>query len=507
MKLYLRNRKKMILCGLLLLLLVIAAVVLTVWNPFAKKENSTKKLQTTMLTKMDLTTSISATGTIQSKTSRSVTSSQNSGTVKSIAVAVGDTVKKGDTLLTFTSEDAEESLADAKDSLSDTNESASSELSSAQKKVTEAQETYETEKTKLAKQVSQLKQNLTKLKKQISTLKSQIKKEQDAAARQQLTTKQKELEESYEKAQSEYTQALENQETTNKQNKQQITSAKEALTQTKSSTKKSKKEAQKQVLSAEKTLDACTVTAPCDATVTSISVAEGDTYTGGTLLTLDDTSNLMVSTTVSESDINDISIGQRVVILTDATGDEEIEGSIVSISKSKASTSSGNTMSDTSSDSDGYPVEISITDSNDKLWLGMTAKCSIILTEEKDTYAVPYDAIHTDKDQSCYIEVLDSTGTVSSDAAKQNESTKKITVTKGLESDYYVGISGEGLSEGLQVVLPTDETSSDTDTDKKESKDSAFPSDFKQDSMKSAPDQGGPGGGAPGGMGGDRGGN
>lgn len=95
-------------------------------------------------------------------------------------------------------------------------------------------------------------------------------------------------------------------------------------------------------------------------------------------------------------------------------------------------------MSDTSSDSDGYPVEISITDSNDKLWLGMTAKCSIILNEEKDT--------------------------------KQNESTKKITVTKGLESDYY-------------------------------------PSDFKQDSMKSAPDQGGPGGGAPGGMGGDRGGN
>lgn len=42
-------------------------------------------------------------------------------------------------------------------------------------------------------------------------------------------------------------------------------------------------------------------------------------------------------------------------------------------------------MSDTSSDSDGYPVEISITDSNDKLWLGMTAKCSIILNEEKDT--------------------------------------------------------------------------------------------------------------------------
>lgn len=132
-------------------------------------------------------------------------------------------------------------------------------------------------------------------------------------------------------------------------------------------------------------------------------------------------------------------------------------------------------MSDTSSDSDGYPVEISITNSNDKLWLGMTAKCSIILNEEKDT--------------------------------KQNESTKKITVTKGLESDYYVGISGKGLSEGLQVVLPTDETSSDTDTDKKESKDSSFPSDFKQDSMKSAPDQGGPGGGAPGGMGGDRGGN
>lgn len=86
----------------------------------------------------------------------------------------------------------------------------------------------------------------------------------------------------------------------------------------------------------------------------------------------------------------------------------------------------------------------------------MTAKCSIILEEVTDVYAVPYDAIHTNKDGESFLFVQDSSG-------EQSE----MAVTKGMESGYYVEISGEELREGLQIVIPTDETSSGADKEGK----------------------------------------
>ena len=34
--------------------------------------------------------------------------------------------------------------------------------------------------------------------------------------------------------------------------------------------------------------------------------------------------------------------------------------------------------------------------------------------------------------------------------------TRRIPVTKGIESDYYVEIFGEGIVEGLEVIVPVD---------------------------------------------------
>jgi hypothetical protein len=46
-------------------------------------------------------------------------------------------------------------------------------------------------------------------------------------------------------------------------------------------------------------------------------------------------------------------------------------------------------------------------------------------------------------------------GTQSSETALE---TTLITVTTGLESSYYVEISGDGLKEGMRVVIPSDAT-------------------------------------------------
>ena len=72
---------------------------------------------------------------------------------------------------------------------------------------------------------------------------------------------------------------------------------------------------------------------------------------------------------------------------------------------------------------------------------------------------------------------------------------KEITVTKGMESDYYVEVTGDGLSEGLMVILPSDTTSSKSSSDSDKS--SSGLSD-----MMGGMSGGGGRGGAPGGNGG-----
>ena len=78
----------------------------------------------------------------------------------------------------------------------------------------------------------------------------------------------------------------------------------------------------------------------------------------------------------------------------------------------------------------------------------MIAKCSIILKEVRDVYAVPYDAVHTNRDGDSVLYVEDESGGQS-----------QVAVTKGMESDYYVEVSGDELRENLQVIIPTDEPS------------------------------------------------
>ncbi len=97
--------------------------------------------------------------------------------------------------------------------------------------------------------------------------------------------------------------------------------------------------------------------------------------------------------------------------------------------------------------------------------------------EADDVFAVPYDAVSKAQDGSYYITVMESNaGTDNNDtyynrkkdsSENKNSSqsgTRRITVTKGMETDYYTEISGDDLQEGLEVVIPTDKVSSGSDS-------------------------------------------
>lgn len=491
-----KHKKGTIILSVVVVAAIAAAVILP--KTLLKGKESTQKMQakqnTIQLSKMDLTSSISATGTLESANSKTVSASVSNVKIKKVLVSEGDTVKKGQSLVTFDESELQTTLSDAKESLSDTITQNASQLKSAKRKLSDAKETYTTQKKKLQKEVASAKKTYEAAKKAVS----QAKNEQEKTKANQ----------TLQQAKSAYEQAVSQQTSSNKQNKESIENAKESVTTTENSNKKSLKEAQKSVDDATEALENCAITAPISGTITAVGVEAGDTYSGGDMFEISDCSKFQVSTTVSEYDIANVKKGQKVVILTDATDDTEIQGEITYVAlttgsslSSSSSSSSGNGAtaqssagggsSSSSSSSSGYEVTIKVKDSNDKLRVGMTAKCSIILKEAKDVYAVPYDAIHTNNSGDSVIYVQDGT------------SKKEVTVTKGMESDYYVAVSGDGLSEGLNVIIPSDSTSASSS---KDSSDSSGLSGMLGggggqgggNMGGGAPSGGGPGGGGPG---------
>lgn len=491
-----KHKKGTIILSVVVVAAIAAAVILP--KTLLKGKESTQKMQakqnTIQLSKMDLTSSISATGTLESANSKTVSASVSNVKIKKVLASEGDTVKKGQSLVTFDESELQTTLSDAKESLSDTITQNASQLKSAKRKLSDAKETYTTQKKKLQKEVASAKKTYEAAKKAVS----QAKNEQEKTKANQ----------TLQQAKSAYEQAVSQQTSSNKQNKESIENAKESVTTTENSNKKSLKEAQKSVDDATEALENCAITAPISGTITAVGVEAGDTYSGGDMFEISDCSKFQVSTTVSEYDIANVKKGQKVVILTDATDDTEIQGEITYVAlttgsslSSSSSSSSGNGAtaqssagggsSSSSSSSSGYEVTIKVKDSNDKLRVGMTAKCSIILKEAQDVYGVPYDAIHTNNSGDSVIYVQDGT------------SKKEVTVTKGMESDYYVAVSGDGLSEGLNVIIPSDSTSASSS---KDSSDSSGLSGMLGggggqgggNMGGGAPSGGGPGGGGPG---------
>ena len=498
MKTKLRKHKgKIIVTLIIVVIAVIGVIIINVTGNKKKSSEKTVRESTISLSKMNLTKSVSATGTIESAKSRNISADVNGVKVAKVNVKVGDTVKKGDTLVTFDKSDNQDTLDDANDNLTSAKEDVAKNLKKANKQLNEAKETYSEQKEKLAKKVTEAKKELNNIKSKVSDIKKKIAKEKNTQKKTALNEQKTKLEEQLSQAKSAYEQAVENQENTNKQNKSSISNATDSVEDAESNGNKTVKEAKKQVKQAEKNVEGCTVKATMSGVVTALNVDEGDTYSGGTVATIEDTGSYTVTTSVDEYDISNVKVGQKVVILTETTDEDELEGEItfVAPTKNSSSGSSSNTggmsSGSSTSSSDGYEVKIKINTSDERLKIGLTAKCSIILEEAADVYAVPYDAVSTSKDGNSYITV------------KENGKSKQIQVTKGMESDYYVEITGDDLSEGQQVVIPTDATSS-KDDNKSDDKTDMFGGNIQGDMKKGGEPSGGGSGGIPPGNGGGR---
>lgn len=268
-----------------------------------------------------------------------------------------------------------------------------------------------------------------------------------------------------------------------------VDSKKSSLTTTQIGNSTTGSSEKKQIRQYEDQIEACTVTAPMKGVITEVNVEAGDSYKGTAIVTIEDTSAYEVSVEISEYDINKVEIGQTVVIKTNATGDEELQGTVKEIAP-RATTGSSDIT---------YAVTISVDTPCDALKMDMTAKISIILESKENVLTVPYDAVQEDEAGNYYIEVVseDASGepemSGQTDQAAQPEGvqpegtqpegaqpeaaqpenggmpqgaampdaqqTRKISITKGIESDYYIEVISEEVQEGMEVVIPAKENS------------------------------------------------
>lgn len=229
--------------------------------------------------------------------------------------------------------------------------------------------------------------------------------------------------------------SLDQLESTYKSTLKTVTSAEEAL-------KKAKTSDALETL--QKQLEETQITATASGTITAVNATVGSmaagSATSGPLFAIQDTTHLKVAVTIDEYDIKNIQTGQKVVILSDATGEKEISGTVSQISLTATTTQTAT----------GFGAEITVNDTSSGLLIGMSAKAKIIINEKTNVYSAPYDAVGTDETGATVV------------YAKQPDGTfQAVPVTVGMETDYYVEISGLGLAEGMEIRSSADESSID----------------------------------------------
>lgn len=509
--------------ALLVVLALAAAIVLRFLPQKGAAQGSTVSfVRTTTLQKTSLENSVSTTGTVESANVSTVTTDLKY-TVKSVNVQVGDTVQAGDVICTLDTEDLEKQIERAKESLTDQTEQTQEAYNKALKSYNEAKKDYDDAVTAAddaeddyydswddlnaaVNQVSALQADYDSKQSQLSSMLTEY---NEAVSTYGVDSAEaKAAKDRYEQ----FKEGAAKDAQTALQNAQSITGY-QSLVQAKDQAVAAWEQAEKQLEAASESLDTakknldksgssdtledlqeqltkCTLTAETSGTVTSLNATVGS-ICSDTVATIQDTNALKIAVTIQEYDVPNVSIGMKARITSDAT-DGEISGTLTQISPTATAATGGQSSS---SSSGTFSAEVSVDGASSGLLIGMNANVEIVQSTTDNVFVVPYDAVGTEDDGTKYVMV--KTGGDGADATFE-----KVTVTTGAENDYYIEISGDALSEGMEVRSSASDDSTETVDASNTMGQGGFV--FSAGGGQGGPSggQGGPGGGQGGGPGG-----
>lgn len=219
------------------------------------------------------------------------------------------------------------------------------------------------------------------------------------------------------------------------------------------------------------------VIATMDGTVTAVNVTPGQSYSGSDGVVLDNLSKMKVSADIDEAHIADLSVGTRVRVKTDSTGNDELEGTVTFTSptptKETANTNgSGSTSSGSSGNSQNtktratYKVEVTLDEPNDRLRIGMTATIDFIVASAQNVIAVPTSCLIDDGNGNYFVNVVssensedgmtaeegDTSGETGASGGSALPASSEVMVTTGVSDDYYTEITSGNITEGEELL-------------------------------------------------------
>lgn len=334
-----------------IILLVIAVAAGSVYYFFGRKADvkddaATAYVRTVVLSKGSLQNTVTASGSVSSQNTSNVTTTLKY-TVKSVDVAVGDTVEAGDTIVTLDTEELEKQIARKEESDADSLEQLQQNVQDAQWAKDDAWSDYA----------------------EACNISNGSSYDPDYSA---------ECTQKYRNFNSVNAKLIEAQE-----------NLAEGVTDYDLDDLKTN-------------LANCTLKAETSGTVTAINATVGSAASD-TVAVISDISSLQVEISVDEYDIQSIEKDMTAIITSDAV-DKTYAGTVKTVSPVATTSGSG------SGTSAGFAVTVTIDDADDSLLIGMNVKVQIVTSSEDDVYTVPIDAVGKDDSGNSVIYVQNSTG-------------------------------------------------------------------------------------------------
>ena len=188
-----------------------------------------------------------------------------------------------------------------------------------------------------------------------------------------------------------------------------------------------------------KELEKVLIKAPADGTVTEVNAKKGQAP-AGSVAKIETIDTLRIESQVKEYDKNSVSVGTNVEITSDSVMGETYKGKVISIDPVPMPTSEENKSGEVL-----YKTVIEINEGqNIKLAPGMTLRVKYILSQEKDTFKVPTDAIF-ERDGKNYVLALKKMG-------KDKYQIEKVEVNLGLSNDAETAIKSKNLKEKDKIL-------------------------------------------------------
>ena len=180
-----------------------------------------------------------------------------------------------------------------------------------------------------------------------------------------------------------------------------------------------------------------TIYSPMAGVVTSKNIEVGENVAANqTVLTVSTTGETEIKLDVSESDIVDVKVGQKVKLTFDAlSSDEELKGEVVEIDPAAT----------VIQDVVYYKVKVKLSSPDERLKLGMSVDGDINVAQKDNVVMIPARAVKTEGNQD-YVEILG-----------EDNTTKKVNVSTGFKGDEGMVEITSGLQGGENVVVLSSE--------------------------------------------------